>query len=99
MVTYYMGLLRRGPQWTAEATSAVEQLQREHLAHIRGMAATGKLVLAGPFTDGGELRGIFVFKVDTLEEARALAEADPAVKAGRLVVEMHPWMVEKGILP
>ena len=25
--------------------------------------------------------------------------ADPAVKAGRLKVELHPWMVSKGALP
>lgn len=52
-----------------------------------------------PLTDGGTIRGLCVFKAASLEEARAFEEADPAVKAGRLTVEVHPWMVQKGILP
>ncbi len=97
MTTYYVGLLYRGPQWTAERTPETERVQAAHLAHIGEMAKSGKLLLAGPFTDDGHLRGIFVFKVDSLAEARALSEADPAVKAGRLVVELHPWYSAKGI--
>ena len=65
-------------------------------AVFRKMAADGKLVMAGPFLDNGELRGIFIFDVATLEEAKALTEADPAVKAGKLIMELHPWMSQRG---
>ena len=58
-----------------------------------------KLIVAGPCLDGGHLRGVSVFRVGSLEEAKALAEDDPAVRAGRLVIELHPWMVPKGVLP
>ncbi len=97
MTTYYVGFLYRGAQWTPGDTPELQRLQQEHLAHIRAMADTGKLLLAGPFTDGGDLRGMFVFKVDSKEEAKALADEDPAVKAGRLRVEFHPWYSAKGI--
>jgi len=97
MTTYYVGFLYRGPKWTPEVTPEVERLQEEHMANIRRMADSGKLLLAGPFSDGGNLRGMFVFQVDSMEEAKALADADPAVKAGRLTVEMHPWYSAKGI--
>jgi uncharacterized protein YciI len=61
------------------------------------MAKSGKLVGAGPFADDGDLRGVFIFRLDSATEAKALAEADPAVKAGRLAIEMHSWMGPKGI--
>lgn len=97
MMTYYLGLIYRGEKWTAERTPEVEELQKAHLAHIGEMAKSGKLILAGPFADNGNLRGLFLFKVDTLEEAKALSESDPAVKAGRLKIELHPWYAAKGI--
>ena len=53
--------------------------------------------MAGPFTDDGDLRGLFVFRTGTLEEAKAMAEQDPAVKAGRLRLEWHPWFAAKNI--
>jgi uncharacterized protein YciI len=95
--TYALGLLSRGKAWTPEVTPETEKLQAAHLANIGRLADTGKLVGAGPMGDGGVLRGLFVFKTDTLEEARSLADTDPAVKAGRLVLEIHPWRTAEGI--
>ena len=99
MTTYFLGLLRRGSTWTPEETDETERIQNEHLAHIRQMFEDGALILAGPFTDGGDLRGLFLFGTATIEEAQELAAADPAVRAGRLIVEIHPWMVPSGVLP
>jgi uncharacterized protein YciI len=98
MTTYQVAFLRRGPAWTPASTPELNKLQADHLAHIGKMAETGKLILAGPFSDGGDLRGMFIFRVETLEEAKALAEQDPTVKAGRLVLEWHPWFAAKNIL-
>jgi uncharacterized protein YciI len=97
--TAYLGFLTRGAKWTPEQTPATEALQKAHLANIQRLAALKKLVVAGPFGDDGNLRGIFVFRVGSLEEAKTLAATDPAVQAGRLVVDLHPWMVPEGILP
>ena len=99
MATYYFSFLRRGPKWTPEKTPETEKLQAAHMSNINAMAKTGKLVIAGPFENAGDYAGVFVFKVGSLEEAKALAESDPAVKAGRLVAEVHPWMVAQGSLP
>jgi uncharacterized protein YciI len=99
MVTYYFMMLVKGPKWGPETSPALEQLMKEHLAHLRSMWLAGKLVVAGPLTDGGTIRGLLVFKVGSAEEARALEAEDPAVKAGRLAMEVHPWMVQKGTLP
>lgn len=97
--TYYFTFLRHGPKWTAGRTPETEKLQADHMANINAMAKTGKLVIAGPFENGGDYAGVFVFKVSSLDEARALAESDPAVKAGRLAAETHPWFVPQGSLP
>jgi hypothetical protein len=38
-----------------------------------------------------------VYAVDDVGSARALAESSPAAQAGRIVVEVHPWLVPDGI--
>ena len=99
LTTAYLALLTRGAKWTPEKTPATEELQKEHMANIIRLAEMKKLVVAGPFGDNGQLRGIFVFKVASIDEARALTETDPAVKAGRLAIDIHPWLVPEGVLP
>ena len=93
---YIFGLLVRGPKWTKEETGATKKIQEGHLANINRLAEAGKLVLAGPFENGWERRGIFIFKVDSLEEAQALTDTDPAVMAGRLKIELHRRSAPKG---
>ncbi|MEY2493091.1 MAG: uncharacterized protein QOH24_2042, partial [Verrucomicrobiota bacterium] len=88
LASYYFVLLTRGPQWTAEKTPATEKIQTAHLANITKLHDAGKLVLAGPFTDNGNWRGIFIFKTSSLEETKSLVENDPAVQAGRLTYEI-----------
>jgi uncharacterized protein YciI len=99
LTTAYLAFLTRGAKWTPEKTPATEELQKAHIANIVRLAGMKKLVVAGPFGDGGQLRGIFVFKVASIEEARALTETDPSVKAGRLAIDLHPWLVPEGVLP
>jgi uncharacterized protein YciI len=99
LTTAYLALLTRGAKWTPEQTPATAELQKAHLANIVRLAEMKKLVVAGPFGDDGVLRGIFVFKVASLDEARALTETDPAVHAGRLAIDLHPWLVPEGVLP
>ncbi|MEP6994426.1 MAG: YciI family protein [Acidobacteriota bacterium] len=97
MATYQLAFLFKGPAFSAEETPERAKLQEAHMAHIRKMADSGKLIIAGPFADDGDLRGLFIFRTDSLEEAKALAEQDPAVKAGRLRLEWHPWYAAKNI--
>lgn len=99
IMTAYLAFLVRGDKWTPEKTPETEAIQKAHLDNINRLAEMKKLVVAGPFGDNGTLRGIFVFRVNSIEEARELAATDPAVKAGRLALQIHPWMVPEGILP
>ena len=88
MRTYVMAFLRAGPNGD---TTRVREVQRAHLDNIRRMAEEGTLLVAGPFLDDGPIRGIYIFDVATLEEARVLTETDPAIQAGRLEMELHTW--------
>jgi len=90
MRQYVMAFLKAGPNRSQDSTEAAA-LQRAHLDNIGRLAEEGKLSLAGPFLDDGELRGIYIFNVSTIEEAKALTETDPAIQQGRLVMELHPW--------
>lgn len=90
MRTYVIALLKAGPNRNRPADEA-RRLQAAHMANIDRLAAAGKLVLAGPFEDDGVLRGIYVFDVPTVAEAEALTKTDPAIQAGQLVMELHPW--------
>src|ERR1700730_2448283 len=99
--TLYLAFLKKGPNCKDGEgdTPQVKELQKAHLANINRLAETKQLIAAGPFGDDGDLRGIFVFRVGSLEEAQELCATDPMIKAGRLAVELHPWQVPEGILP
>ena len=90
MSKYIMALLKKGPIRNQDSVS-VEKLQKAHLENISRLSKEGKLLLTGPFLEDDDLRGIYIFNVETIEEAKSLAESDPAIKAGRLVMEFYPW--------
>ena len=97
----YFGFLKTGPNRKAgdASTPEVQALQKAHIANIERLAGLKKLVVAGPFGDDSDLRGIFVFRVGSLKEAQDLAATDPMIKIDRLRIELHPWMVPEGVLP
>jgi uncharacterized protein YciI len=103
MTIYYIYFLRKGPTWKPDETPEIDALQEAHLANMRRLGEMGKLVLNGPLLDSmmtsGEIRGIGVLKTSSLAEAQELIGTDPMVKVGRLIVELHAWMVGKNILP
>jgi uncharacterized protein len=84
--------------WSAkdrrQLTSEVaERLQRQHLGHLEAMRAAGHLLVAGPLGDQRDprMRGICIYRTGSVERARELAEADPAVQAGQLEIETMTW--------
>jgi uncharacterized protein len=85
-------LLVRPTDAPAMEPEAAAELQKRHLAHIATMAESGKLMVAGPFGDREDesLRGVLIFDCD-IDEARAMANEDPAVKAGRMKAVCMSW--------
>lgn len=90
MRSYVMAFLKSGPN-RDQTEEEAQELQAAHMANIGRLADEGTLVLAGPFLDNGDLRGIYIFAVESVEEAEVLTATDPAIKAGRLIMELHPW--------
>lgn len=72
------------------------KIQSAHLAHLGSLEESHHLVIAGPFGDDTEKRGILIFDLESTSDAEAAMAADPAVKAGRLSYECHPWWGAKG---
>jgi uncharacterized protein YciI len=93
MRKYVLALLRTGPN---DATIIDKEKRAElfkgHFAMINRLAGEGKLSLAGPFNDDKkEFRGLYVFNVETIEEAQKLTETDPSIKAGIFKVDFIKW--------
>ena len=95
--SYAFVLLRWPPGMSPLPEAEEEGLQAQHLAYLAELGARGKLVGAGPFEDQQDetLRGL-CFYATGVEEARALAQQDPKVRAGRLAVEVMTWWTPTG---
>ncbi|MDB2403561.1 YciI family protein [bacterium] len=85
--------------------SSPEDLQRvlpAHLAYQNQLEEEGSLVMAGPLSDdtGEEMQGMgmIIYRANSLEEARALTEADPMHKEGIRTYEIRRWLVNEGSL-
>ncbi len=92
---YWFVMLTKGNNRTQDSATA-EKIQEGHMANINRLYYEGKLKVAGPFGDDGDWRGIFIFDpmatgCATKEEMEQLLKTDPAIAAGRLTYELHPW--------
>lgn len=91
MKKYVFCLLKSGTNTTASKEES-KKLFEGHMANIGKLAQEGKLVVAGPFMKNDRnYRGIYIFNVETIEEAKALVATDPAIKANLLEAELTPW--------
>jgi uncharacterized protein YciI len=90
MKHHVMAFLKTGPNQITDSLKRIE-LQKAHLKNIIRLANEGKLIVAGPFLDDQPVEGIFIFNVETIEEAKTLTNTDPAIQSGELVMELRPW--------
>lgn len=91
MKKYVFCLLKSGSNTTASKEES-KKLFEGHMANIGKLAKEGKLVVAGPFMKNDRnYRGIYIFNVATVEEAKALVATDPAIQANLLEAELTPW--------
>src|SRR6266568_5517497 len=87
---YFLGFLIKGERWNDTEGEQAARLMPLHLAFLREQMESQRYLLAGPVLDQGRLAGVMIIDAQTAEDAKALASLDPAVKAGRLAVEVYP---------
>lgn len=90
MRAYVLAVLKTGPN-TLPAGKERDEMFKGHFANIKRLAAEGKLALAGPFDGVDGWRGLFIFAVNDIEEAKRLTATDPVVSSGEMVVEYHKY--------
>lgn len=95
MREYVFVMLKAGPN-RDQSPEETAQIQKGHMEHMAKMAEAGYLAVAGPFGDDSEWRGIYIFNVNSIEKVRELVNEDPAIQAGRLTAEIHPWWSARG---
>jgi uncharacterized protein YciI len=93
---YYFVMLIKGNNRNQDSITAA-QIQKAHLENIGRLAKAGKIIVAGPFGDDGNWRGIFIFDAKSVEEVEELLQTDEAIKSGRLAYEIHPWWTQTGV--
>ncbi len=80
----------------------IKAMLPDHLAYQAELERAGKLALAGPLSteDGQEIEGmgLIIYRADSLEAARALADADPMHKTGTRSFTLRRWLINEGSL-
>jgi uncharacterized protein YciI len=76
--------------WTKEDNMAVDR----HFARFKHAMEKGELILAGRTAEPGDKTfGIAIFQAPNDNAAREFMESDPAVVAGVMTAELHPFAV------
>lgn len=99
--TYYVVLLKEGPTRPEDlARDSLRALMNSHIQYQLRLLQSGQALAGGGFRWGLEdVLGMTILRADSLEEAQRLAEADPAVAAGRFAAVVYEWYVPAGTLP
>lgn len=91
MKSYVMVILTT-PADSTRAVPMTQELMRGHLDNINRLVKEGLLPVVGPFMQNEmKYRGLYIFDVKTVEEAKTLVESDPAIEAGVFDAIYLPW--------
>jgi uncharacterized protein YciI len=98
--SFELVILRRPADAPAYDEETLARLQREHLAFHASLRESGEIVTNGPLLGQPDesVRGIAFYRTGSVAEARRLAEQDPSVRAGRLVVDVMTWLCPPGTM-
>ena len=97
--TYSLVVLVRPADPTPYEEARLEEIQEEHLGYLKLLLESGQMLVAGPLSEQPDerWRGLCLFR-KTVDEAVAIMQQDPAVRAGRLAVEVMRWWTAEGAM-
>ncbi|MBK8391960.1 MAG: hypothetical protein IPL23_22960 [Saprospiraceae bacterium] len=91
MKMYVFAILKTGNNKSTDK-QFIDSCFAGHMVNIQKLAAEKKLVVAGPFgKNDSAFRGLFIFNVSKIEDAKALIATDPAIQADLLAADLYPW--------
>jgi len=93
MQTIFALCYRPGPAWIP-GKSVFEQPLTAHRSYMQTLIDAGKVVLGGPYRD--DTGGLVAVEAESREAALAMLAADPAIEAGVMLADVHPWLIIGG---
>jgi uncharacterized protein YciI len=93
MTPYFLATYVKGPKHSAAQTPESMELTKSHLRYIRRMIEEKKYMFAGPFVENGDNQGMAIVAAATAQEAKRIADGDPAVTSGHMAVRLQPVML------
>jgi uncharacterized protein YciI len=85
---YVLVILKTGPTPLPKGEKR-DEMFKGHFANMQRLSESGKLAAAGPFDGADGWRGMFIFAVQDIDEAKALTATDPVIQNGEMVAEYH----------
>ncbi len=70
----------------------------DHLSYMNQIESEGNLFASGPFMQEGVLvgDGLSILQTETIEEARAIMQAEPLIERGLRTFDLRPWELREG---
>lgn len=95
----YYAIFMEPPAPFDDPIASFGDVLREHLMFLNDLEKRGILFASGPFRDeatawGGD--GMALIRAASLEEAEAIAQAEPFQKAGIRQNRVRPWQLNEG---
>jgi uncharacterized protein YciI len=95
---YVLALMRRRPDGTVLEGDELAANSAAHREYLTGLREEGRVVTNGLLIDHPDpaVTGLIIYSTGSLEEARLLLDADPAVAVGRLTADLMLWRAPEG---
>ncbi len=89
-------IVKKGNNWKSSQSDPAADAMLRLFPRLKAKTRSRELAISGPFLDGGDKLGIFMFFSTNQTEIKAELDNEPAVKEGRVELEFHPQFLGTG---